>query len=57
MPPFGFTDDELNSITALASPLPAAVRGDFLQACRRPACRIPAASARRRSRAPGRTEP
>jgi hypothetical protein len=31
MPPLSFLDEELNSITALASPLPAAVRGDFLR--------------------------
>ncbi len=31
MPPLGFTDEELNSVTALAPPLPAAARGDFLQ--------------------------
>jgi hypothetical protein len=30
MPLLGFTDEELNSITALASPLPAAVCGDLL---------------------------
>ena len=29
-PPFGFTDDELNSITGLAQPLPPTFRDGFL---------------------------
>ena len=31
MPPLSFTDEEMNSITAVALPLPPAARGDFLQ--------------------------
>ena len=31
MPPFGFTDDELDSLTTLAAALPPASRDGFLQ--------------------------
>jgi len=31
MPPLGFTDEELNAITALASALPHTMRSEFLQ--------------------------
>jgi len=31
MPPHGFTDEEISSISALASALPAFARGRFLQ--------------------------
>jgi hypothetical protein len=31
MPPLGFTDEEINSISALASALPLFTRGRFLQ--------------------------